>query len=92
MSKLSKQMIDFCITAYGCLKEDESERACYIKYRNNDERYIDFIMQKSSYYYGKWAVFEHSAFSMSIEESLLEEWLQDSVNKRKERELKSNAS
>lgn len=85
-------MIDFCITAYGCLKDDTSDRACYIKYRNNDERYIDFIMQKSSFYFGKWVVFENSSFSMTIDESVLEEWLQDSVNKRKERELKSKES
>lgn len=85
MSRLNKQTIEFYISAYSVLKDDESKNACFIKYRNNTEKYIDFIMEKESWYYGKWALFESGTYAMNIEESLLIEW-----HKNNRKEEKSN--
>jgi hypothetical protein len=74
MPKLNKHIIDFCIEAYGVLKDDSGTRACYIKFRKNDEKYIDYIMQKECWYHGKWSVYEGAVYAFSIEESMLIEW------------------
>lgn len=84
MAKLSKQMIDFCIDAYRCLKDETNERVCFIKYRQNDERYIDFVMQKDSYYFGKWVLFENSSYAMNVDESVLRQWLDERQPKPEE--------
>lgn len=77
MAILTKKIIDFCIDAYRCLKDETSEKASFIKYRDNEEKYIDFIMQKKSYYFGAWALFETSVYVMSIDETLLKQWYDD---------------
>ena len=74
MATLTKRAIDFCSDAYNQLKDDESPNACYIKLRDNGEKYIDYILQKNSWYFGKWALFENSIHVMNIDESLLIEW------------------
>lgn len=74
MATLTKNMLDFCITAYRCLKDEEGERPCFIKYRENNSHYIDFVMQKNSWNFGKWTLFEGSIYVMNIDESVLQEW------------------
>jgi hypothetical protein len=73
MSTISKEMLDFAAEAYRILKDDPSDRAVYIRYRRDTERYIEFLMEKQSWYFGKWALFEGSNFVARIGEDLLEE-------------------
>lgn len=78
MALLTKHMFSFCTEAYGVLKDDPSEKACYIKYREG-EKYIEYMMKKQCWYYGKWVVFEGASYAMTIEEPLLKLWYEGSL-------------
>ena len=71
MARIDKKMMEFCKTAYSVLKNIESEHACHVKYREGDERYLEFFMEKKSWYYGSWALFEGHAFVATFDENFL---------------------
>ena len=80
--KLTKEVIEFCAEAYEILKDETSERACHIKLGKDAPQYIKYMMQKKSWYYGEWALFEHNIFSCTVCEDLL---IELSTKKEKER-------
>lgn len=84
MATINKHMIDFCIVAYRMLQNEESDRACYIQYRESSERYVQYIMEKKSWYFGNYALFDGGAYVASIEESLLKHWLSEDESKKQQ--------
>jgi hypothetical protein len=90
MGTLNKQIEKFCATAYNVLKDEISDKACWTESGRDREKYLDFIMLKSHYYYGKWVVFEGAVFLMTVDENLLKEWLEKySPPSKKETEPKT---
>lgn len=76
MATITKELIQFCAEAYSALKDDESKKACHIKYRKDDEKHISYVMQKQSWYFGDWALFKGDTYVGNIDEQLLQEWSQ----------------
>lgn len=80
MSQIDKKALNFWAEAFGQLKDSEDKNACYIRYQNKDEKYIEFIMKKSCYYYGAWAFFIMGAYVCTVEEELLKELYESETN------------
>lgn len=72
MGRIDKNMLDFVVSSYKQLKNDTNEKSTVIKRRYNDERYIDFIMQKHDFYYGSYVLYESSVYVCSFTEESLE--------------------
>lgn len=74
MSCLNQKMVNFCRDAYVILKNDTSELACWVTYDKHNSRNIEFMMQKSSYHFGRWALFDGGVYVTNIDEELLKSW------------------
>jgi len=57
---------------YRYLK-DNPDKNVYIKFRDDDEKYIDFIVLKDNWYYGDWVYFDGNAYMFNFDPNLFEE-------------------
>lgn len=74
MSRIDKRLFSSAIEGYQYLKERDDD-AVFIKYRHDDQHYIDFIMQKKSWYYGEYACFDGSVFAFTVSALFLDDYL-----------------
>lgn len=79
MADLNLQLVEFIRTAYRQLKDDPSDNATFIQYRESDEKYIEYIMQKKSWYFGEWVVFDGTRKMMTVDKKFMESLFPEQV-------------
>ena len=72
MAKITSKMLEFVKTGYSILKDEEGDSLCHYDLRENDGRYMDFLLLKNDWYHSGWSLFESGVYVVSFCPKLLD--------------------
>lgn len=78
MAQIYKKTLENLKQAHFFFKEYPEANA-YIKYREGDQKYIEAVVEKWSWYYGKdnYVYFDSSVYAFTVSPALIDEMIHD---------------